>query len=379
MFFNPLLHLLLLLVSYLPSLASSRSIPIPARDVARTEPVKVQTAHETDNSYARTLKLKDGSLLLGYTHFNSTSRTLEISRSLDDGQSFEPYGHVLHRDSFGDIDNIFLIEVGSTTPPTVLAAFRNHDKNQDGQYTHFRITICRSLDGGKTWRYISQAVEYSAGSTGGWGVWEPFMRHGDDGKIHLTYSGELSANNQQTFRTISEDGKYWSEPVDLQVHKDSEELRDGMQGIAKVKDQKTGRDALVMVFETTRRGDHKYNIEYAISYDDGATYVKRGNVYTPVDGKQAGSPQIVCNDNGRLAVLFMTDESMSTQSWPGIAQIKSVTSTGLKDGVVEWTTAPRAVAEGNSHWPGLLGMDGNILGTYEINGDLKAEFIDIEN
>jgi hypothetical protein len=47
-----------------------------------------------------------------------------------------------------------------------------------------------------------------------------------------------------------------------------------MNGIAKTIDN--GREALVMVFETTRYGP--FNIEGLISYDDGATWEKRHEV-----------------------------------------------------------------------------------------------------
>lgn len=380
MFIHYLLQPVLLLVAYSPFLASSRSIPNSIRYQVSAKAVEVETVQASGNSYARTLKLSDGTLLLGYAHESGTARTLEVSISKNDGQSFEPYSQITHRDSHADLSNLFLIEVGSTNPPTVLAAFRNHDKDDNDKFTYFRITICQSLDGGKTWEYLSQAVEFSADSTDGWGVWEPFMRIGDDGNIQLTYSGELSAHNQETFRTISSDGKSWSTPVDLQIHKESEQLRDGMQGIIKVKDQKDQRDALVMVFETTTRGEHAFNVEYAVSYDDGATYAARGNLYTPADaGRQAGSPQIINTGGDNLAVVFMTDEDMGSPNWPDVAQVKAVTSSGLKAGTIEWTTTPQVVGDGNSHWPGLLQFDGKVLGTFDQNGVVKAQIIDFRS
>ncbi|KAH6660929.1 Sialidase [Truncatella angustata] len=369
------------LLSYLPSLASSRSIPISSRDVStgalsKITPIKIETAQDSNNAYARATQLSDGSLLLGYAHFDGAARTIEVTRSNDGGKSFEPFGTIAHRDSNVDMDNTFLLEIGQTNPPTVLAAFRNHDKNDDGDYTWFRITVCISDDGGKNWEYASQAVDFSAESSRGMGVWEPFMRVGNDGKIQLTYSRELATDNQETFRTISENGKSWSTPVNLKVHKETETLRDGMQGIVKVHDAATEKEALVMVFETTSRGYHDFNIEYAVSYDDGATYGDRGVVYIPATGKQAGSPQIAAVGNNRLAVLFMTDESTTTQDWPNVAQVKSVISSeGLKDGKIEWSTTPQLIGDGDSHWPGLLRFDDKVMGMYDQDGVVEAKIL----
>lgn len=52
----------------------------------------------------------------------------------------------------GDVDNPVVLQLASRR---FLCAFRNHSKNSAGQYTWFRITLCYSDDGGKTWAYLS--------------------------------------------------------------------------------------------------------------------------------------------------------------------------------------------------------------------------------
>ncbi|KAI1845897.1 hypothetical protein JX265_011207 [Neoarthrinium moseri] len=387
MFINTIIQAALLLLSCLPFLASSRSIPNPLAQrglelsprAVQVQAVKVEATPASDNHYSRVTRLSDGSILLAYTHFNDKERTIQVLKSTNNGASFQPWGEIAHRTS-GDMDNVFLQEVGSTSPPTVLAAFRNHDKTDDNKaYTHFRITVCRSEDGGKNWKFLSQAHEFPAQpNADGFapGIWEPFMRIGADGNIQMTFSKELAKDDQQTFRTTSKDGSRWSPAVNLKVHKDDVKLRDGMQGIVKVKDQKDGRDALVMVFETTRRGEHVFSVEYAVSYDDGATYPERGLVYAPAgDKKNAGSPQIVNLGDKGLAVLFMTDESTPTQDWPAIAQIKGLTSAGLKGGKIAWGTRPEVVGNANSQWPGLLSFNGKILGVFDNDGVVQGRFL----
>jgi hypothetical protein len=367
----------LLFVSCFSYLAYGRSLPrsLSSRALATTS-ISIHADEPTDNSYGRTAVLSDGTLLLGYVHVDDGKRTLEILQSTDGGATFNQYGSVAQRDDDSDMDNIFLLEVGATSPPTVLAAFRNHDKNDDGAYTWFRITVCKSVNGGKDWLFASQAVEFSADSSGGLGIWEPFMRTGADGKVQLYYSRELTADNQQTFRTISEDGSSWGAPVNLLIHPETVSVRDGMVGIVKVKDQADGRDALVMVYETTSRAAHNFNVEYAVSYDDGATFPTTGVVWMPADSRQAGGPQITTVGDNGLAVLFMTDEGLDTQNWPSVAQIKSVTSSGLSGGTVTWSTTPELVGDSYSHWPGLLSFSGKVFGVYDQAGAIVGKFLD---
>ncbi|ORY58912.1 Sialidase, partial [Pseudomassariella vexata] len=299
-------------------------------------------------TYPRLALLSDNSILVGYTQISGNQRTISVIRSTDNGGSFSPWGTIATNTNGGDLDNVYLLEVSKGN---ILAVFRNHDKNASGAYTHYRITVCQSTDGGKTWAFISQAVE---SSIQGQGLWEPFLRIGNDGKVQLTYSGELSTDNQETFRVVSSDGgKGWSAAVNLRIHSTSEKLRDGMQGIARAKDAQDGRDALIMVFETTRRGPGLFSVEYAVSYDDGASWGNRDVVYAPsASTKNAGSPQIAQVGDKGLVVAFMTDEDTASPNWPSLASIKVVVSVGLNGGKIAW--GGKATVQGaTSAWPGL--------------------------
>ena len=61
----------------------------------------------------------------------------------------------------GDIDNPFVVQLPNGR---VLCAFRNHSKDANGGYTHYRITVCYSDDGGRSWKYLSTPDEVSSSS-----------------------------------------------------------------------------------------------------------------------------------------------------------------------------------------------------------------------
>ncbi|KAB8070588.1 putative BNR/Asp-box repeat protein [Aspergillus leporis] len=311
-------------------------------------------------TYPRLARLGDGSLLASFTHFQGNTRILTVTRSTDGGRTFEHWGEVSRGE--GDVDNVFLLEVA---PGIVLAAFRNHDLGPGGP-THFRITVCRSTDAGRSWHFLSQAAEKSPPH----GIWEPFMRLGRQGEVQLTYSLEFAHNNQSTMMVRSFDGgQTWTQPHCL--HGECDTLRDGMNGMAPTHDN--GREALVMIFETTSFGT--FNLEALISYDDGQTWGHRHRVYVPPQGHNAGAPQIASFADGSLAVIFMTDEDHPEVSWTKNASIKVVFAGPPQNGQIHWTR-PTVLCPHTSHWPGIAPVDSHtLLATFECEGRPKAKAI----
>jgi hypothetical protein len=316
---------------------------------------------DNNGTYPRLAKLSNGSILAGFTRREGNLRILRISRSEDGGRSFSHFGEVSR--GTGDIDNMFLLEIA---PGRVLAAFRNHDVGPS-EPTFFRITVCQSLDGGRHWTFLSQAAEKGAP----YGLWEPFMRIGRRGEVQLMFSQEFEPHVQRTMRVLSYDlGRTWTKPVC--VVGEEEGLRDGMVGIAETSDEtrdetrEQGAYALFMVFETTRYGTQ--SLEGAVSYDDGASWEHRQEVYVPPRGHNAGAPQIASFADGSMAVVFMTDEDSDVVDWVQHAAIKVIFSGPIRNGRPCWSKS-NLVSPGSSFWPGIMALDEfTALATYDCRG-----------
>ncbi|KAI1647319.1 glycoside hydrolase family 93 protein [Daldinia loculata] len=313
-------------------------------------------------TYPRLTRLADSGILSASAYSANGVRTIRVARSDDNGATFNVIGSIAQGP--GDLDNAFLIQLPSGT---VLAAFRNHDKDAKGHFTYFRITVCKSNDGGRTWVFLAHAAQQPANASGYNGLWEPFIRIGKDGALQLTYSGELSQTNQETFRTLSYDhGATWSTPVNLRLHSSDQQFRDGMQGIASIKDA-NGQDALVMVFEV--KDGPNFHLATVLSYDDGNTWSKRNVIYRP-NKHNAGAPQIATLGKG-LAVVFMTDEDLPADKldWANKADIKMIFSSELNNGNLKWTSQTLHISEDSSYWPGTFQRGANnIMAVYERGG-----------
>lgn len=309
----------------------------------------------TSGTYPRLARLHDGSILAGYTERDGDLRILKIARSDDNGQTFTEIGEVTRR--VGDVDNMFLLEV---SPGTVLAAFRNHDLGSDGETrTYFRITVCQSTDGGRSWQYMSQAFERTAP----WGLWEPFMRIGRGGEVKLYFSQETAADDQLIMEVISHDqGRSWTTPrvvVDGDGH-----VRDGMVGIAETSDQ--NEPVLVMVFEAGRGG--RFTVEAVLSYDDGNTWGRRQVVYNPPSDHNAGAPQISSFGDGSMAVIFMTDDQSPVVDWFQNTAVRAVLGSAPVNGQIQ-LSEPSEVSPAWSVWPGILPLDDQTaLAAYDRSG-----------
>ncbi|KAJ5260721.1 hypothetical protein N7505_009071 [Penicillium chrysogenum] len=314
----------------------SSSVRLPGRP-ALSNDERGLSSPPNNGTYPRLCRLSDGTILSSFTRFPDGQRSLRVAKSTDNGRTFEDFSEVTR--AAGDVDNMFLCEVA---PGTILAAFRNHDTGPNGP-THFRITVCRSTDGGRVWQYASQAAEKRPPL----GIWEPFMRVGRQGEVQLYFSQEFAHNNQCTMLVISRDqGSTWTQPTCL--HGDQDPLRDGMCGIAPTFDNVLKRFYPTM---TARPGV-------------GAMK------FTAHDRVIMQAPQIASFADGSMATIFMTDEDSNRVEWVKNASIKVVFAGPPVEGRVQWSS-PTLVSPASSFWPGIMALDHhNVLATYDRGGPL---------
>ncbi|KAF2704071.1 glycoside hydrolase family 93 protein [Pleomassaria siparia CBS 279.74] len=312
---------------------------------------------EPSGEYPRsTSKMDDGSMIGGFT-LTTTENDLVLKsvKSIDGGASWQALGEVFRGPSaLHDINNPFpfVLEDGR-----VLYAYRNHERQADGTYTWFRISISYSDDGGVNFKYLCTVDERAPSGVNG--LWEPFIRYARDGTLQIFYSSENSAADQDSImRTSGDGGQTWSGPKTISGA--GLEARDGMLGIAPT----DNNGALIAVFETTDGG--RFVVDSVTSPDDGATWGNRQRVYTPTGPptKGAGAPQ-VWNVWGTLVVSFMTDEDRDSTTGYANCATKIMTST---DGGNTWGNK-FTVFDDQANWPGMALLDPtHLLVMAGING-----------
>ena len=193
-------------------------------------PVADRVVVDSGGTYMRTTVLADGSLIGGYAASDGANRVLRVVKSTDGGDSWQRIGVVDSALATArQIDNAFPLALPDGR---ILYSFRNHDKNKDGAITFYRITVCVSEDGGKTWSFLSQVDERAVASNKN-GLWEPFLRVAKDGNIQAYYSAENNASDQDNLmKTSTDGGRTWGPAIT--VSGAGVASRDGMIGVADV-------------------------------------------------------------------------------------------------------------------------------------------------
>ncbi|PON21372.1 hypothetical protein TGAM01_v209823 [Trichoderma gamsii] len=300
--------------------------------------------------------LKNGGLIAGYTAHENGQSILRLAQSDNGGSSWYFVGEVWRVDtSTHDVDNAMPLQLPSGR---IVYAFRNHDRTGN-TFTYYRLTLCYSDDGGKTFLYGSTIEQQAATPNNPNGLWEPFLRIAADGSLQCYYSAENSAVDQDGYMKRSTDGGLtWSGWT--KISGGDRTSRDGMIGVANI--DNSGN--LIAVFENTESGP--FTVDYVLSHDDGNSWGQRGRLYTARNGAGAGAPQVI-NVGGTLITSFMTDEDVAGIPGSGYdgAQMKVVTSI---DGGQTWGPAT-VTGDARSHWPGLYTLNQtHFLALYSKDG-----------
>lgn len=220
-FSRTLLNVAALLACY------TSAYPLTKRATSAADPTIV----DAGGNYMRATYLADGSIMGAYATGGGIDHHITATRSTDGGLTWSETGVVSSATApDNDLDNADILQIGGGR---ILAAFRNHDKNSDGTYKYYRISVCHSEDNGATWEFLSQADERPAADNNG--LWEPFMRMAGDGSVQIYYSSESEGEkaDQDNIMKVSSDGGLTWGPV-IQVSGSGITSRDGMTGVTSI-------------------------------------------------------------------------------------------------------------------------------------------------
>jgi photosystem II stability/assembly factor-like uncharacterized protein len=340
---------------FLHHLGSTAALFLSLAHAQAPSPVGAAVVFGAGGTYPRAERLADGSLLGIFTHFDNGNATLTTVKSTDNGASWTPIGLVdTAPTATRDLDNGYVHQLPNGN---IVAGFRNHDKDGNGAYLHYRITICGSEDGGVTWKYLSQAAEDGAGVNGNW---EPFFETALDGSLQVYYSRENAGNDQDSLLRRSTDGGVtWTSAQTISGADVT--ARDGMLGVARIAENSPTKLA---IFESGAPG---FTVHTVRSEDDGVSWGDRSLVYATADtSKNAGAPQII-RVGSKLVASFGTNEDGGV--WPTGALVVMVSSDGGKSWADKTTVHATPAL-----WSGLLALDDNsFLALYESGGTSYAQ------
>lgn len=342
---------------FITEASASNDLSKRAGTVSSLSGSPVDITSGSGGTYPRANYLSDGSIIGTYTATVNDNHQLTLVHSNDNGASWSYLGNAATRPTnTSDLDNPYVLQIPSGR---MLLAYRNHDKDENGTYTFFRITISYS-DDGVSWHYLSDPAS-DPGSVNG--NWEPFLRNAQDGSLQLYYSRENSASDQDSLmRTSTDGGQTWSAATTISGQ--GLNVRDGMVGVATV----SGSN-LIAVFETSENG--LFTVNSITSPDDGKTWGNRQRVYTPTGtNNNAGAPQVV-NVGDTMVVSFMTDEDTQLHDWINGAGAKLLT---CGDGGSSWGNKLQVFAP-QANWPAMLPLNGDDSGFlyFADKGGAKAQ------
>lgn len=251
------------------------------------------------SQYGRMLKLSNGEWLAVYTIYGNNGYTrdpnggneLQLSRSLDNGQTWSEV--TIITDPGRDLDNGQMIELNDGT---ILLGARSVRWQES-----YRLPVYKSTDRGNTWTLLStiDSNEGTPGSLGNpdKGMYEPHFSFLPDGRLAVMYASEKHITKSPSYSQIiaqkisPDNGETWGNEIWVAYAPGHHDSRPGMSVWTRMQNGK-----YIVVYEVC--GPEKCNI-YAKISEDGITWpVGLGKVIPD----QLGGPYILSLTDGRLIV-----------------------------------------------------------------------------
>lgn len=283
--------------------------------------------------YARSLQLKDGSLITSWENYPPEPPliTFPIWKSDDGGASWYDFKNVTDdvngwglrwQPHFHRLEH----DYGSYEAGTILLSGMSVKKDLSEGW----LDIYYSTDEAETWSFATH-VAYSPGplttNNGDKAIWEPFLLE-HDGKLICYFSDQRDGDHgQKLVHVVTADLETWTEPVD-DVAYDNYEARPGMTTVAHI--ESTGK--FILTYEICGLGgcpsyfkvaDSPYEFQDAegVLITDNVTGADIGSspyvIWVPHPEREDGSGLILLNGSGSSDV-FVNDDDASPDGWRAI-------------------------------------------------------------
>lgn len=251
-------------------------------------------------------------------------------------------------------------------------AYRATGEQEDGIYTSLQVSV--SEDHGKSWAHHSTIAEYLEKDRLYKGVWEPYLGE-IDGRLTCFYANDFpELTPRQNIESLTWNGEKWADRqiISSGMEHDS---RDGMPVWTKLSD---GGYALAIESTRYRDSGHPFVIQLLYS-NDGKRWSEPVDVYIPkTEGSKAGAPGIAELPSGQLVISFQTDEDASEKG-DATSVMKTIVSNGTPVPYLRtenFTAADNVfdTPDGeNSIWSGIWYADGYLYATAStmVGSELK--------
>lgn len=320
--------------------------------------------HDGQSQYPRMIRLSHSGSANGRILASVTGKMKDsdvqgglVFRSDDDGKSFhrtadatnppETAGHDAYSGSLYELPR----KVGDMPAGTVLFA-ASVDNGAPKETRQVRQRVWRSDDHGRTWDHLSDMAVAPNHEQ----AWEPELSITGDGRLAGYYSdeSEKAKYDQKLVKTVSSDGKHWSEPENLVVHA-KQSVRPGMAIVRRLPD-----GSFFLAYEVCNNDlKHQCNIYYRKSKDgwdwgdpsDLGTLVRtpdgKYGLHTPnvawspkpePNGTLLIVPEMLVNEDGSLAPgngkTILTNRDLGKGPWheqPAPVKVDDITKSSCKN------------------------------------------------
>ncbi len=260
----------------------------------------------------RVYTLSNGTLIAGA----ETSGGIRIFFSVNNGATWRSGKIASFRPELA-CANVNFFEHGGA----LYLAYRATGQTEAGFYTSLQVSV--SSDFGKTWKEHSTVCEYTEKSGATRGVWEPCLGLLND-KLTCFYANDSTlVTSMQNIEYMTWDKNCWKDRTVVSEGA-KHDSRDGMPVWTRLL---SGDYVCVIESSKYRDNGHPFIIQLMFS-QDGKIWSEPVDIYTAAtNGSKAGAPGIIELPTGQIVISFQTDED-ATVKGDSTSVMKTIISDG---------------------------------------------------